>query len=167
MLEAVTALERDLDARAGGNGLVLIGRRELRSNNSCMHNLPSLVAGRERCLLYVHPDDAAPRLFAFIAPGFLQLVQDGWQKSAAALEARQQVAEGEALADLGKRLAHRQAGSTLVRGARVFDSERAALGPASDVYVIDADSGAQVMRAPFRNMGITFLSPAPPGAVAR
>jgi prepilin-type N-terminal cleavage/methylation domain-containing protein len=40
------------------------------------------------------------------------------------------------------------------------------LGPASDVFVIDADSGAQVMVAPFRNMGITFLSPAPPGAVA-
>ena len=24
-----------------------------------MHNLPSLVSGRERCVLYVHPDDAA------------------------------------------------------------------------------------------------------------
>jgi len=59
MLEAMAALERDLEARAGENGLVLIGRRELRSNNSWMHNLPSLVSGRERCVLYVHPDDAA------------------------------------------------------------------------------------------------------------
>ncbi len=24
-----------------------------------MHNVPSLVSGRERCVLYVHPDDAA------------------------------------------------------------------------------------------------------------
>ena len=39
--------------------LLLIGRRELRSNNSWMHNLPSLVAGKPRCTLMVHPDDAA------------------------------------------------------------------------------------------------------------
>jgi anaerobic selenocysteine-containing dehydrogenase len=41
------------------NGLVLIGRRHLRSNNSWMHNLPLLVKGPERCTLLVHPDDAA------------------------------------------------------------------------------------------------------------
>ncbi|HWH95609.1 MAG TPA: molybdopterin-dependent oxidoreductase [Baekduia sp.] len=39
--------------------LVLIGRRDLRSNNSWMHNLPMLVRGPERCTLHVHPDDAA------------------------------------------------------------------------------------------------------------
>jgi anaerobic selenocysteine-containing dehydrogenase len=59
MLEAMAALERDLAARADENGLVLIGRRELRSNNSWMHNGPALVSGRERCVLYVHPTDAA------------------------------------------------------------------------------------------------------------
>jgi anaerobic selenocysteine-containing dehydrogenase len=59
MLEAIAVLERELDANAGANGLLLIGRRELRSNNSWMHNLPSLVSGRERCVLYVHPDDAS------------------------------------------------------------------------------------------------------------
>jgi anaerobic selenocysteine-containing dehydrogenase len=59
MLEAMSGLERALDANAGADGLVLIGRRELRSNNSWMHNVPSLVSGRERCVLYVHPDDAA------------------------------------------------------------------------------------------------------------
>ena len=31
--------------------LLLIGRRELRTNNSWMHNVPALVAGRERCVL--------------------------------------------------------------------------------------------------------------------
>jgi anaerobic selenocysteine-containing dehydrogenase len=40
-------------------GMVLIGRRDLRSNNSWMHNLPLLVRGPERCTLHVHPDDAA------------------------------------------------------------------------------------------------------------
>jgi anaerobic selenocysteine-containing dehydrogenase len=39
-------------------GLTLIGRRELRSNNSWMHNLPTLVRGKERCTALVHPDDA-------------------------------------------------------------------------------------------------------------
>src|SRR6185369_15439947 len=39
--------------------LVLVSRRHLRSNNSWMHNLEKLVAGRERCTLLVHPDDAA------------------------------------------------------------------------------------------------------------
>jgi anaerobic selenocysteine-containing dehydrogenase len=39
--------------------IVLIGRRELRSNNSWMHNLNVLVKGKERCTMHVHPDDAA------------------------------------------------------------------------------------------------------------
>src|SRR5262249_24597367 len=38
--------------------LVLIGRRELRSNNSWMHNLPALMKGDEQCTLLIHPDDA-------------------------------------------------------------------------------------------------------------
>jgi anaerobic selenocysteine-containing dehydrogenase len=38
---------------------VLIGRRDLRSNNSWMHNVEVLVKGRDRCTLLVHPDDAA------------------------------------------------------------------------------------------------------------
>ena len=39
--------------------LVLVGRRQLRSNNSWMHNLELLVSGPERCTLHVHPEDAA------------------------------------------------------------------------------------------------------------
>jgi len=38
--------------------LLLIGRRQLRSNNSWMHNSRRLVKGRERCTLLIHPDDA-------------------------------------------------------------------------------------------------------------
>jgi anaerobic selenocysteine-containing dehydrogenase len=50
-------IERWLDARADG-GLVLIGRRHLRSNNSWMHNLPSLTKGPSRAALLMHPADA-------------------------------------------------------------------------------------------------------------
>jgi anaerobic selenocysteine-containing dehydrogenase len=45
-------------ARERNGGLVLVGRRQLRSNNSWMHNLPALVKGKDRCTLHVHPDDA-------------------------------------------------------------------------------------------------------------
>ncbi|MEU0185021.1 molybdopterin oxidoreductase family protein [Streptomyces sp. NPDC006207] len=41
-----------------GDGLVLIGRRHLRSNNSWMHNVPALTGGSNRCTLQVHPEDA-------------------------------------------------------------------------------------------------------------
>jgi anaerobic selenocysteine-containing dehydrogenase len=44
--------------RPARNGLVLVGRRQLRSNNSWMHNLPVLAKGKPRCTLHVHPDDA-------------------------------------------------------------------------------------------------------------
>jgi anaerobic selenocysteine-containing dehydrogenase len=46
-------------ARERNGGMVLIGRRQLRSNNSWMHNLPALVKGKDRCTLHMHPDDAA------------------------------------------------------------------------------------------------------------
>ena len=39
--------------------LVIIGRRQLRSNNSWMHNLPVLAKGSYRCTALVHPNDAA------------------------------------------------------------------------------------------------------------
>jgi anaerobic selenocysteine-containing dehydrogenase len=54
------------------NELVLISRRELRSNNSWMHNFDRLVKGQERCTLLMHPQDAASR---GIAEGALVRVQ--------------------------------------------------------------------------------------------
>ena len=38
---------------------LLIGRRVLRSSNSFMHNLPSLVKGPNRCTLQISLQDAA------------------------------------------------------------------------------------------------------------
>jgi len=49
-------------ARAHGEdegGFVLIGRRHLRSNNSWMHNVGTLMKGKARCTLQVNPADAA------------------------------------------------------------------------------------------------------------
>jgi len=56
----VADVERLRAARTrSSNGMVLIGRRQLRSNNSWMHNVEPLVRGKERCTAQVHPDDAA------------------------------------------------------------------------------------------------------------
>lgn len=56
----ITADLARLRARLGRAepALVLVSRRHLRSNNSWMHNVPSLVSGKDRCTLLVHPDDA-------------------------------------------------------------------------------------------------------------
>jgi anaerobic selenocysteine-containing dehydrogenase len=53
----VARLRASLQAPRNG-GLLLVGRRHLRSNNSWMHNLPVLVKGKPRCTLQVHPEDA-------------------------------------------------------------------------------------------------------------
>ncbi len=42
-------------------GLVLIGRRQLRSNNSWLHNSQRLVKGKKRCTVLIHPNDAEKR----------------------------------------------------------------------------------------------------------
>jgi len=42
-----------------GDGLTLVSRRHVRSNNSWMHNVKTLVKGKDRCTLLIHPDDAA------------------------------------------------------------------------------------------------------------
>ena len=41
--------------------LQLIGRRNLRSNNSWLHNIPSMTGGNNACTVLMHPDDAAAR----------------------------------------------------------------------------------------------------------
>ena len=46
---------------AGGHDLRLIGRRHLRSNNSWLHNVPTMTGGNNRCTVLMHPDDAAAR----------------------------------------------------------------------------------------------------------
>jgi anaerobic selenocysteine-containing dehydrogenase len=38
---------------------VIVGRRQVRSNNSWMHNLPTLAKGPFRCTALIHPSDAA------------------------------------------------------------------------------------------------------------
>jgi anaerobic selenocysteine-containing dehydrogenase len=59
LLADVARLRAGLPARAANGTFVLVGRRDLRSNNSWMHNVNVLVKGKARCTLHVHPDDAS------------------------------------------------------------------------------------------------------------
>ncbi len=56
ILSALAQLE--VDAATNDGKLLLVGRRDLRSSNSWIHNVEALVAGHERCVLFVHPGDA-------------------------------------------------------------------------------------------------------------
>jgi anaerobic selenocysteine-containing dehydrogenase len=47
--------------------LLLIGRRDMRTNNSWLHNTRVGTKGRERCTLLMHPDDA--KRLGLAAPG--------------------------------------------------------------------------------------------------
>jgi anaerobic selenocysteine-containing dehydrogenase len=58
----VPRLRARLERKVGR--LLLVSRRHLRSNNSWMHNLETLVRGRDRCTLLVHPDDARAKSLA-------------------------------------------------------------------------------------------------------
>jgi anaerobic selenocysteine-containing dehydrogenase len=55
---AANAANADSAASAAAPELSLIGRRHVRSNNSWMHNLRSLVKGPDRATLQMHPTDA-------------------------------------------------------------------------------------------------------------
>jgi anaerobic selenocysteine-containing dehydrogenase len=60
LLSDLARLEASLGERAS-TSLQLIGRRELRTNNSWMHNSLRLVKGPRRCTLRMHPRDATAR----------------------------------------------------------------------------------------------------------
>ena len=61
--EARSMLRAEADRVTTGD-LLLIGRRQVRNNNSWMHNSHRLAKGPHRCTLLVHPVDAAARRLA-------------------------------------------------------------------------------------------------------
>jgi imidazolonepropionase-like amidohydrolase len=79
---------------------------------------------------------ARPRLFAVVIPGYLTMTEQGWAESGKLLAARQKISESKLLNDMAAQLQHRLTGLTVVRNARVFDSEKAVVGAPSDVYVL-------------------------------
>jgi anaerobic selenocysteine-containing dehydrogenase len=60
-VERVKAKLLDGASLPRNGNLLLIGRRQLRSNNSWMHNSQRLVRGKPQCTILMHPADAAKR----------------------------------------------------------------------------------------------------------
>ena len=58
---AATFTDAPVDTPRGSDRMSLIGRRDLRTNNSWLHNSQRMVKGPPRCTLQIHPADAASR----------------------------------------------------------------------------------------------------------
>ena len=58
LIADLVRLEASID-KADNSQMLLVGRRELKSNNSWMHNIKVLTKGSLSCTAHVHPDDAA------------------------------------------------------------------------------------------------------------
>ena len=78
----------------------------------------------------------APRLFASLDLQEEMFVEAGWEENRKLLEEHQRVAERQALRDRAERLRHPMPGLTVVRNARIFDSEKATVGAPADIYIL-------------------------------
>jgi Amidohydrolase family len=88
----------------------------------------------------------SPHLFAAIIPGYMTFIEDGWQANGAELAKHQNAASQKLLTELAARTQHPLNGMTVIRNARVFDSDTAQLGALSDVYIL-RDKITQVLPA--------------------
>jgi anaerobic selenocysteine-containing dehydrogenase len=79
------------DLGAPAPDMVIIGRRQLRSNNSWMHNLPALAKGAFRCTALVHPDDA---LRLGLADGAMAAISNGERRIEAQVEVSAEMMPG-------------------------------------------------------------------------
>ncbi len=58
IVDDIKRLGNRLNELSAPGSMVMIGRRQVRSNNSWMHNYPRLMRGKDRCTLLMHPTDA-------------------------------------------------------------------------------------------------------------
>ncbi|MFT5441684.1 MAG: anaerobic selenocysteine-containing dehydrogenase [Myxococcota bacterium] len=93
---------------AAPDSICLIGRRTVRSNNSWMHNVKSLMRGRDRCTLQINPTDAE-RLG--LTDGALSLVTSRVGSVSVPVEVTDEICVG--VVSLPHGYGHDQAGSSL------------------------------------------------------
>lgn len=80
--------------------------------------------------------DSESHLFAVILPGNFAVIKEGWQSNLIELKKSQEEATAKILAARAEQLQHPMQGLTVIRNARVFNSETATLSSPSDVYVL-------------------------------
>lgn len=119
-------------AHAPGS-LVLIGRRELRSNNSWMHNAPRLIKGKPRHQLLMHADDLARR---GIADGARVRVRS--EAGSIEVEAQQSDAIMPGVACLPHGYGHDRGGA---RQSRAMHVKGASYNDLTHTAALDAPSG--------------------------
>jgi anaerobic selenocysteine-containing dehydrogenase len=132
----VDRVERWL-ATPSGAGLSMIGRRHVRSNNSWMHNLHSLVKGPDRATLQMHPEDAAR---AGLAGGASVHVQSRAGAVTARLELTANVMPG--VVSLPHGFGHADAAATLRVAGTVPGPNANAV---TDEHLVDPITGTAVL----------------------
>ena len=90
-VERVQAKLLDSASLHSNGDLLLIGRRQLRSNNSWMHNSQRLVRGKPQCTILMHPTDAAQR---HLSPGQKVSVRSGVGRVVVPIEISEEMMPG-------------------------------------------------------------------------
>ena len=145
----VERLARLSSSTGTGVALQLIGRRDLRSNNSWMHNSHRLVKGPNRCTLLMHPSDAAR---IGVAGGTRVRVRS--RTGTIAVEAEVSDAVMPGVVSLPHGWGHDRPD---VRLAIASAHAGASINDLTDELAIDAVSG----NAAFSGVAVTVESPAP------
>jgi anaerobic selenocysteine-containing dehydrogenase len=140
-------------AATRSEGLVLVGRRGLRDDNSWMHNAPSLATGRPRCTLLMNPEDARP---LGLADGDGVKVASGVGAITVAVELTEDIMRG--VVSLPHGYGHGRDGARLSTAARIAG---ASVNDITDDARLDALCGT----AAFGGTPVT-VSPARPASEA-
>ena len=117
--------------------LRLIGRRQVRTNNSWLHNVPMLMRGKERCTLLMHPSDASER---GLAAGELVRVQSRVGSVEVPLEPSETMMPG--VVSLPHGFGHGRQGTRLSVAGR---SPGASINTLTDASEVDPVGGTAVL----------------------
>jgi anaerobic selenocysteine-containing dehydrogenase len=138
--EVLADLDRLAAARMDADGLLLIGRRHQRDNNSWMHNTARLTKGRPRHQLTMHPDDLAAR---GIADGSVVRVASAVGSVRVEVQASEDLMPG--VVSLPHGYGHRQPG-VLLRNA--VELPGASMNDLTDPAVLDVSGNAVLSGVP-------------------
>ena len=133
LLGELDRLAQSLASPEPDDALRLIGRRQIRSNNSWMHNAPRLVKGKPRHHLLVHPQDLGARGLRDGATVRLRS-----RTGAIRIEARASDAMMPGVVCLPHGFGHGRTGVRLTRAARV---DGASYNDLTDPLALDTASG--------------------------
>ena len=138
-LQDLPRLRAHLETVPPEGSLLLIGRRDIRSNNSWMHNAPRLVKGKPRHHLLMHPQDMQGR---GIADGSRVAVRSA--RGRIEVEARASDTLAPGVASLPHGFGHARSG---VRLSRAGELAGASYNDLSDPAALDHPSGNAALNA--------------------